>query len=123
MHIWTDGSWEQGVAGLGAVVFDCESGQGAVFHGGPLEGWSWIATDLRDRTFCNRCNPKLLDEQIGGSQVHFWTDNDSARAAMIKGYSSSLAMHVLVRRLASVEAGGSCIRWVDRKSSIFLQHF
>ena len=33
MHIWTDGSWEQGVAGLGAVVFDCESGQGAVFQG------------------------------------------------------------------------------------------
>ena len=124
IHIWTDGSWEQGVAGLGAVVYDCESGQGAVFQGtlpqNLVDHWkAGVGSQLicEIELFAIVAIRSFLMNKLAGRKCIFWTDNDSARAAMIKGYSSSLAMHVLVRRLASIEAGGSCIRWVERVPS------
>ena len=50
MRIWTDGSWEDGVAGLGAVVLDMSTGRGRVFQG--VVPKALTPNNMRGRALC-----------------------------------------------------------------------
>ncbi|CAE7228488.1 unnamed protein product, partial [Symbiodinium sp. CCMP2456] len=126
--IWTDGSWESGVAGIGACVWDPLSSAGRVFAG---EAPSW-ALDAWRADFDTDQEPQLichielfvmvtirwmLAERLLNRRVILFVDNESARFAILKGGSHSRGMSDLVRAFDRPDLKHPMLYWVDRVPS------
>ena len=124
VHIWTDGSWEGGVGGLGAVFYDAASGRGRVFQGcAPqlaLETWRG---DVGDHLICQIELFAVLGvrmhlrQELRQRRVIFWIDNESARLCLVRGYSKSRSMDCLMRAYAQLEDKEPCFAWYARVPS------
>ena len=124
VHIWTDGSWEDGKAGIGAVTLDLSTGQGRVFQGFvPPELTSKWERDVGSQIICEVELFALLavrihlQNMLQGRKTIFWIDNDSARATVIKGSSKSTAMFALALTLAEVDNASPTMAWIERVPS------
>lgn len=125
--VWTDGSWEGGKAGIGAVEWDTKSKSGGVWAG-------FVPTRLTD-LWLKRNDPD--SEQII-SQVELYAmalirhlrkahwihrrivlfcDNEAARYASIKGGSSSSSMNLLVQAWDDPNFSSPAYIWVERVPS------
>eukprot|EP00439_Symbiodinium_sp_Y106_P066632 s2715_g10.t2 len=126
--VWTDGSWEDGESGIGAVVYDCLTREGRVFAGAVpdaiLRRWIeemgspdepalicqielYAVVLLRfmlRRTFCNR-------------RVLIFVDNDAARFCLIKGLSRSSTMSSLIEAFDSLDGNDPMLYWIERVAS------
>ncbi|CAE7695441.1 unnamed protein product [Symbiodinium sp. CCMP2456] len=126
--IWTDGSWESGVAGIGACVWDPLASAGQVFAG---EAPSW-ALDAWRADFDTDKEPQLichielfvmvtirwmLAERLLNRRVILFVDNESARFAILKGGSGSRGMSDLVRAFDYPDLKHPMLYWVDRVPS------
>ena len=124
VHIWTDGSWEDGKAGLGAVVLDLSTGQGRVFQGfAPKELTSKWVREVGSQIICEIELFALLavrahlQNMLHGRKTLYWIDNDSARATVIKGSSKSAAMFSLALILVEVDNISPTMAWIERAPS------
>ena len=122
--IFTDGCWEKGFAGIGAVICDTADGTRHVCSGEVpsvlIDKWKQMVGDF---VICQielyvmvlvrwqfrhlLCNRRSL----------WWVDNDSARYCAIKGLSPSLAMKCLIREFYSQDADWPTYSWIERVPS------
>eukprot|EP00439_Symbiodinium_sp_Y106_P035094 s7797_g4.t1 len=124
LHLYTDGSWERGVAGIGAVLLDVATGAGRVFQGvvDPVLVQSWLSA-VGEQLICEIELYALvaIRHSLGltfeGRRCIYWIDNNAARSAVIKGHSTSPAMLDLTFRLSEVEALTPCASWIERVPS------
>ena len=124
IHIWTDGSWEDGVAGIGAVVLDMSVGTGRVFQGEvPKELTARWSTEVGSQIICEVelfaliAVRSYLQNMLHGRKTLYWIDNDSARATVIKGSSKSAAMFTMALILAEVDNASPTLAWIERVPS------
>ena len=124
VHVWTDGSWENGTAGVGAVVLDMSTGRGRVFQGTVPEVLTakWVK-DVGSQIICEVELFALiavrshLQNMLHGRKTIYWMDNDAARATVIKGSSKSTAMFSLALILAEVDNASPTLAWIERVPS------
>ncbi|CAE7326327.1 unnamed protein product, partial [Symbiodinium sp. CCMP2456] len=126
--IWTDGSWECGVAGIGACVWDPLAQAGQVFAG-EAPAWAldaWRADFDTDKEPQLICHIELfvmvtvrwmLAERLLNRRVILFVDNESARFAILKGGSNSRGMSDLVRAFDRPDLKHPMLYWVDRVPS------
>ena len=124
IHIWTDGSWEDEIAGIGAVVLDVSTGQGRVFQGVvPKELTAKWTNEVGSQIICEVelfalvSVRSFLQNMLHGRKTIYWIDNDSARATVIKGSSKSSAMFSLALALAEVDNTSPTLAWIERVPS------
>ncbi|OLP93607.1 hypothetical protein AK812_SmicGene24498 [Symbiodinium microadriaticum] len=124
VHIFTDGCWQDGVAGLGAVVFDCATSHGRVFQGrlpdNLVKAWlSEVGEQIIGQielyaVLVMRC---FLKDDIAGRRTVFWCDNEAARFGLIRNESHSRSMDVMLRAFAKVEDESLSFTWISRVPS------
>ena len=112
------------MAGIGAVVFDTESGLGRVFGGRlstsllhkllPLVGKQIISQVELIAALSVRM---LLSKELAHRRVIIWLDNEAARYGLIKGRSPSPSMDSLIRLFASEEDRSPAFTWICRVPS------
>ena len=119
--IFTDGSWENGIGGLGAVVLD------------PLTSTRLVIQDTVDQRLLDLwrsnvgeqliCQIELLavvlirweiQNLFPGRRVMIFIDNNSSRLALLKGTSKSPSMHVLIDAFYAAETKHPMLWWLER---------
>ncbi|CAE7799744.1 unnamed protein product [Symbiodinium sp. CCMP2592] len=96
IHIFTDGAWERGRAGIGAVIFDTASGKSWTYEGLVPEPLilRWEA-DVGTQLICQIelyavvCLRWALASTFDHRRLIWWIDNESARYGLINGISDS----------------------------------
>ena len=122
--IFTDGCWQDGVAGLGAVVFDCATGHGRVFPGrlpdNLVKAWlSEVGEQIigQIELYAVLVMRRFLKDDIAGRRTVFWCDNEAARFGLIRNESHSRSMDVMLRAFAKVEDESLSFTWISRVPS------
>ena len=124
VHLFTDGSWEKGVAGVGAVFFDSHDGSAEVYGGempkdmveslqqtdgdhliGQIETYAVVVMRIH------------LAHRFSGRRVIIWTDNEGCRFGLIKDRSKSHTMDTLIRSFAAAEDANPSHTWICRVPS------
>ena len=92
--IFTDGCWEQGHAGLGAVVVDLATGCKRIWAGAVpsklLDKWTGTVGDqliCQIELYAMVALRWTLADMLRDRRSLWWVDNDAARYAVIKGSS------------------------------------
>ena len=124
LHLWTDGSWEAGAAGIGLAAHDCFSGAGWVYEGfvpsDLLEHWK---AEVGEQLICEielfaiLASMLELTSILQSRRIVWWVDNDAARSVLIKGASKSWAMHSLARIFTEIDREFPSMWWVCRVPS------
>ncbi|CAE6961575.1 unnamed protein product [Symbiodinium sp. CCMP2592] len=124
IHLWTDGSWEADVGGIGLAAHDCFSGTGWVFTGKVplqlLESWK---AEVGEQLICEiemfavLASLLQLNALVSSRRIVWWVDNDATRGVMIKGASRSWAMHTLARVFSELDREWPSMWWVCRVPS------
>ena len=122
--IFTDGSWEDGFGGLGAVLLDESSGSRVVVQDQVPEGllslWKGLVGDQLI------CQIELLamvlvrwqwKHELHNRKVLLFVDNNSARGGTVKGRSSSPTMDDLIKAFYSIEVHLPSFWWIERVPS------
>ena len=124
VHLWTDGAWESGIAGVGVAVHDCFAGMGWVYEGRVpakiLDKWrSEVGEQLicEIEMFAVLATLLELNTFLSARRVIWWIDNDATRAVIIKGASRSWAMHELARLFSELDSRCPSMWWVCRVPS------
>lgn len=122
--IFTDGSYENGKAGIGAVILDMSSGMARVLAGevpqALLDKWQ---ADVGDQLICQVelyvmvAVRWLLGSSLMDRRSLWWVDNNAARFTLIKGVSPSLTLRDLAREFYAVDALYPSYSWIERVPS------
>ena len=122
--IFTDGAWEDGRAGIGAVIIDLSNNFSVVLEGcvpDPLLQM-WLR-EVGDQLICQIELYTMVvirwvyASMLQGRRTIWWVDNDAARYSLIKGSSSSLTMKDLCREFYRHEAVAPTFSWIERVPS------
>lgn len=123
--IFTDGSWEDPFAGVGAVVFDSLKGHRTIYNGTLpsvlLDKWRH---EVGDQLICQIELYAVvairfhLAASLHNRRSIWWIDNEAARFSLIKGLSPSPTMKALARAYYSLEAECATFNWFERVPSI-----
>ena len=123
--IFTDGCWEQGHAGLGAVVVDLATGCKRIWAGAVpsklLDKWTGTVGDqliCQIELYAMVALRWTLAAMLRDRRSLWWVDNDAARYAVIKGSSPSVTMRHLVRNFYHLEASSPTHSWIERIPSL-----
>ncbi|CAE7834919.1 unnamed protein product [Symbiodinium sp. CCMP2592] len=124
IHIFTDGAWERGRAGIGAVIFDTASGKSWTYEGLVPEPLilRWEA-DVGTQLICQIelyavvCLRWALASTFGHRRLIWWIDNESARYGLIKGISDSPSMSSLIQAFALADSKAPSYSWYERVPS------
>ena len=124
VHLWTDGAWESGTAGVGVAVHDCFAGMGWVYEGQvPAKVLDKWRTEVGEQLICEiemfavLATMLELNSFLSARRVIWWIDNDATRAVIIKGASRSWAMHELARLFSELDSRYPSMWWVCRVPS------
>ena len=122
--VFTDGSWESGVGGLGAVLLDESTGSRVVIqdevHGSLLSLWKGTVGEQLI------CQIELLamvlvrwqwKHELHNRRILLFVDNNSARGGTVKGRSNSPSMDDLVKAFYSIEVHLPSFWWIERVPS------
>ena len=122
--VFTDGSWERGKSGIGALVWDPVSGANEVSWGevpqGVLGRWTKM---VGSQLICEIELYALLlirsryRRLFLHRRVICFVDNDPTRLAVIKGRSPSQAMNEMVDLFFKVELESPSYIWIERVPS------
>jgi len=122
--IFTDGSWEAGVAGIGAVLLDESSGARIVVQDRVQSDLLALWKDLVGDHLI--CQIELLAmvlvrwqwrQELHNRRVLLFVDNNSARGGVVKGRSNSPSMDDLLKAFFSVEVHLPSFWWIERVPS------
>ena len=122
--VFTDGAWENGVGGMGAVLIDESTGSNLVVqdevHESLLTLWKEIVGEQLI------CQIELLAmvlvrwqwmRELHNRRVLLFVDNNSVRGGTIKGRSTSPSMDDLVKAFYSIEVHLPSFWWIERVPS------
>jgi hypothetical protein len=119
--VFTDGSWEAGHAGLGAVVVDTADGSSWVLAGQVPEAllakWKGVVGEqliCQIELYVMVVLRWSFSRRFMNRRTLWWVDNDAARFALIKGISPSLTMKQLVRLFYHFEVESPTYSWIER---------
>ena len=122
--IFTDGAWENQIAGIGAAVIDLATKQRWVLAGRVpqvlLDRWQNLVGDqliCQVELYVMVAVRWLFRDLLKERRSLWWVDNDATRFAIIKGLSSSPAMRSLVREFYAFEIESPSFTWVERVPS------
>ena len=123
--IFTDGCWEQGHAGVGAVVVDLATNNKWIWAGTVpallLERWKNLVGDqliCQIELYAMVALRWSLADLLCNRRSLWWVDNDAARYAVIKGSSPSSTMRHLVRSFYHQEISSPTYSWIERIPSL-----
>ena len=122
--IFTDASWENQTAGLGAVVIDSSSGRIVVYFGQAPESLKhhWLR-EVGDHLICKLEFCVMvglrwtLQNLLHNRRTIWWVDNEAARFSLIKGQSGSESMNKLVRQYFHPDSDCPTYSWIERVPS------
>ncbi|CAE7537200.1 unnamed protein product, partial [Symbiodinium necroappetens] len=124
LHLYVDGSWEDGFAGIGAVLFDPASQMGRVWEGVvPSHIISRWRKEVGDHLICQielyaaLCMRVHLADSLVDRKLILWTDNDATRLCLVKGRSPSPSMHTMIKCFGRTDVDKPCYVWIDRVPS------
>ena len=124
VHVFTDGCWQDGFAGLGAVVFDCATSRGRVFQGrlpdNLVKAWlSEVGEQIigQIELYAVLVIRGFLKDDLAGRRTVFWCDNEAARFGLIRNESHSRSMDVMLRAFAKIEDESLSFTWISRVPS------
>eukprot|EP00435_Cladocopium_sp_Y103_P026492 s3071_g6.t1 len=122
--VFTDGSWEAGVAGIGACLYDESHGTRLVIQDRVADELIDLWKDLvGDHLICQvELYTMVLvrwefQELLSNRRVLLFVDNNSARGGVVKGRSSSPTMDDLLKAFYSAETLKPSFWWVERVPS------
>ena len=125
--VWTDGSWEAGKAGIGAVEWDTLTKTGGVWAGmvPQLITELWTKGDGMEveqiisqvELYAMALLRHLRHQEWMHRRIILFCDNESARYAAIKGGSSSSSMNLLVQAWDHPNFCYPAYIWVERVPS------
>ncbi|CAE7804359.1 unnamed protein product [Symbiodinium sp. CCMP2592] len=125
--VWTDGSWEKGHAGIGAVEWDPIASKGAVWAGHIPTSITalWLRTEDHTQEqiisqvelYAMALIRHLRKEAWMHRRVIVFCDNEAARFAAIKGGSSSHSMNRLVQAWDHPNFDHPAYLWIERVPS------
>ena len=122
--IFTDGSWENGFAGLGAVLLDTATNQKWVLCGEVpdclLTRWKQQVGEqliCQIELYAMVVVRWMFRDLLTNRRSIWWVDSEAARFSAIKGLSPSPAMRWLVRELYSFEVDSPTFSWIERVPS------
>ena len=125
LHLYVDGSWENGFAGIGAVLVDPASHTGRVWEGVvPGHIISQWKKEVGDHLICQielyaaLCMRVHLADFLVDRKLILWTDNDATRLCLVKGRSPSPSMHTMILRFGRTDVDKPCYVWIDRVPSM-----
>ena len=122
--VFTDGSWEQGVAGIGACIHDTRDGSSWVFSGlVPQSLLDFWLVEVGNQLICQIELFTLVlirwttRELLHARRSIFWVDNEAARFGLIKGLSASKSMQRLIKAFYLVDVDLPTHSWIERVPS------
>eukprot|EP00435_Cladocopium_sp_Y103_P043481 s1078_g12.t1 len=122
--VFTDGSWESEIAGIGAVVIDTATGDRWIFSGRVPEvlicHWKKLVGDqliCQIELYAMVVVRWMFKDRLKDRRAVWWVDNEAARFSTIKGLSPSWTMRVLVREFYSFEVSSPSFSWIERVPS------
>ena len=122
--VFTDGSWEQNFAGIGAVLIDLASGEKLVCQGvvpDPLlRRWKSMVGEhviCQLELYVMVLVRLIFKNGLQNRRTIWWVDNDAARFCIRKGLSPSLIMKALIREFYAVDTEAPMYSWVERVPS------
>ena len=122
--IFTDGSWEDSSAGLGAVIINESSGPGVVIQDmvrqSLLDLWKDLVGDhliWQIELFAAVLVRWEFQMELSNKRVLLFIDNNSARGCILKGRSASPTMDDLVKAFYAAESSYPSFWWVERVPS------
>ena len=110
---FTDGAWERGTAGLGAVLIDETSGQSLVVQDQVVGDHLICQIEL----FAVVLVRWEFRAAVANKRVILFIDNNSARGGLLKGRSSSPTMDDLLKAFCAAEVNSPAFWWVERVPS------
>ena len=119
--VFTDGSWEGGVGGLGAVLLDESSGSRVVVQDKVQE--NLLKGIVGDQLICQIELLAMVlvrwqwKTELHNRRVLLFVDNNSARGGTVKGRSNSSSMDDLVKAFYSIEVHLPSFWWTERVPS------
>ncbi|CAE7383189.1 unnamed protein product [Symbiodinium sp. CCMP2456] len=121
VHLYVDGSWEDGFAGIGAVLINPATGVGRVWQGVvPSAIISRWKRDVSEFLICQielyaaLCMRVHLADFLYDRKLILWTDNDATGQCLVKGRSPSPSMQVMVKCFGRADIKQPCYLWIDR---------
>lgn len=122
--IFTDGSWEAGKSGLGAVILDPASGSSHVLSGEvPEELIRFWCKQSGEQVICQIELFAMVvirwqfRDLLADRRVIWFVDNEAARFSTIKGLSATPTMQALVREFFRLETVCPTFPWIERVPS------
>eukprot|EP00435_Cladocopium_sp_Y103_P024655 s97_g6.t1 len=122
--VFTDGSWESGVAGIGACLFDESHGIRLVIQDKVADEMLALWKNIvGDHLICQiELYTMVLvrwefQDLLSNRRVLLFVDNNSARGGVVKGRSSSPTMDDLLKAFYSAETHHPSFWWVERVPS------
>ena len=122
--VFIDGSLEEEVGGMGAVVFDAASFTCRIFEGivprRLLDHWYGVVGKQvisQIELFVLALIRFICKEEFQGRRVIYFIDNEAARFGLIKGRSDSNVMNALITLYLCAEAEFPSYSWIERVAS------
>ena len=119
--LFTDAAFEDGAAGIGAVLADTLGGRPEVYDGQVPEDLirHWQSTGQQQvisqaELAVVVAMRHMLKERLLGRRVIYFVDNEAARFSLLKGTSGKESMQQLTASFHSVDLAFPSIAWVER---------
>ena len=119
--LFTDAAFEEGAAGIGAVLVDTLGGRPEVYDGQVPEDLirHWQSTGQQQvisqaELAVVVAMRRMLKERLLGRRVIYFVDNEAARFSLLKGTSGKESMQQLTASFHSVDLSFPSIAWVER---------
>eukprot|EP00438_Fugacium_kawagutii_P032730 Skav219779 [mRNA] locus=scaffold3701:23251:24324:+ [translate_table: standard] len=122
--IFTDGSWDNGVGGIGTVLIDTANNYRVVLSGTIsqqlLEHWKTLVGEqliCQVELFVVLWTRWRFRDLLCQRRSLWWIDNESARYGLIKGVSPSLSMQRMLREFYIMDTAFPTFSWFERVAS------
>ena len=122
--LFTDASYEGGVAGIGAVLVDTLGGRPEVYDGQIPDDLVQHWTSTGQEQIISQAELTvvvamrfMLGARLKGRRIIYFIDNEAARFALLKGTSGKDSMQRLAAAFHAADLIHPCVTWVERVPS------
>ena len=122
--VFTDGAWEDGEAGIGAVIIDTASGSKWVLSdkvpNSLIDAWRHLVGEqliCQIELYAMVAVRWMYKDLMRDRRTLWWVDNEAARFSTIRGLSPSVTMRTLVREFYNRDLSHPMFSWIERVPS------